>query len=216
MVAVNKYLKISEVAQRLSVSKQMVTVMYRERQIPGIRFGKKAIRIPEVVVDAWVRTRARNTQMKAAMPHREMATRIYCECALHGHALDTETVEKLRQVATESLLSPDICYMCGLEFPRLPEDYEPGDIEALEGQELLHEMEYRSTEALADCARVLNDAYPCFEKTIEVKLRDTKGRVQEQAISCEVAAHLTRPPGRTATGSKWVARKLKKLGHKKG
>lgn len=65
-----------------------------------------------------------------------------------------------------------------------------GDIEKLEGDALLEEMEMRSGQALACCGVALDNAYPCFEKTIEVKLKDTKSRVPEQVISCNVAAYL--------------------------
>jgi len=70
------------------------------------------------------------------------------------------------------------------------ENYTHGDIEKLEGEALLFEMEMRSDQALARCAAVLDNFYPCFEKTIEVKLRDIKDRVSEQAIGCDVVAYL--------------------------
>lgn len=77
--------------------------------------------------------------------------------------------------------------------PRFETDF-MRDIEAAEGEDLLDEIETRSHDALIKCAEILDAAYPCFEKTIEIKLRDTKDRIPEQAIGCDIAAYLGRKP----------------------
>src|SRR5215208_6660638 len=49
------YLKVGEVAARLSLDESTVYKMIRERELPSVRLGKKAVRIPVAGLEAYLR-----------------------------------------------------------------------------------------------------------------------------------------------------------------
>jgi excisionase family DNA binding protein len=49
------YLKVGEVAERLSLDESTVYKMVRERELPSLRLGKKAVRIPAAGLEAYLR-----------------------------------------------------------------------------------------------------------------------------------------------------------------
>jgi excisionase family DNA binding protein len=49
------YLKVGDVAERLSLDESTVYKMVRERELPSVRLGKKAVRIPAAGLDAYLR-----------------------------------------------------------------------------------------------------------------------------------------------------------------
>lgn len=53
------YLKVSEVAARLSLEESTVYKMVRQKRLPSIRIGEKAVRIPAGALEAYLR-RAEN------------------------------------------------------------------------------------------------------------------------------------------------------------
>jgi excisionase family DNA binding protein len=48
------YLKVGEVAERLSLDESTVYKMVRERELPSVRLGKKAVRIPAAGLEAYL------------------------------------------------------------------------------------------------------------------------------------------------------------------
>lgn len=69
------------------------------------------------------------------------------------------------------------------------------ELDYLTAEELLKAMEARSRVALAAVGSALDQYYPCFEKNVQVRLHDVKGRVEDQVIECNVKAYLRKKGG---------------------
>jgi excisionase family DNA binding protein len=52
------YLKVGEVAERLSLDESTVYKMVRERELPSVRLGSKAVRIPAAGLEAYLQRHA--------------------------------------------------------------------------------------------------------------------------------------------------------------
>ncbi len=53
-------LKIPEVAARLRISRSMVHLMIARGELPHVRIGRRAVRVPEDLLQAWLEARLRD------------------------------------------------------------------------------------------------------------------------------------------------------------
>jgi excisionase family DNA binding protein len=64
------YLKVGVVAERLSLDESTVYKMIRDRELPSVRLGKKAVRIPAAGLEAYLRRH----QVAATLADSEAST----------------------------------------------------------------------------------------------------------------------------------------------
>lgn len=64
--------------------------------------------------------------------------------------------------------------------------------DSLKAQDLIDEMNRGWAQAASRCGIVLDDYFPCFEKTVEIKLKDINNRIPEQIITFNILPYLQR------------------------